>query len=170
MSFWNISVADFPGSWHILYPYIICSRWRKCRQNDMSISMDRHIPVQTLTEVSWKIRYFFFECTLIVIIWELWIWVIAIRLPCKKGYIDTYKIALVCALLVLLWRWSALWSWWRHQMETFFRVTGHLWAEFIVHLIKATDAELGCFLWFTPEQTIETPVIWDAIALVMMSL
>ena len=38
----------------------------------------------------------------------------------------------------------------------------------------AIDAELCCFLWFAPEQTVEqtldTPVIWDAIALIMMSL
>ena len=36
---------------------------------------------------------------------------------------------------------------------------------------KASDAELCCFLWSAPEQaieqTIQTPVIWDAIALIM---
>ena len=41
-------------------------------------------------------------------------------------------------------------------------------------LTKASDAELWCFLWSTPEQTdeqtIETPVIWDAIVLIMTSL
>ena len=35
------------------------------------------------------------------------------------------------------------------------------------------DAELWCFLWFAPEQTIqqtiEKPVIWDAITLIMTS-
>ena len=45
--------------------------------------------------------------------------------------------------------------------------TGHQW----IRLTKATDAELWCFLWSAPEQTveqtIETPVIWDAIALIM---
>ena len=39
---------------------------------------------------------------------------------------------------------------------------------------KANDAEVWCFLWSafeqTVEQTIETPVICDAIALIMMSL
>ena len=33
---------------------------------------------------------------------------------------------------------------------------------------RASDAELWCFLWSAPEQTVEqtteTPVIWDAIA------
>ena len=41
-------------------------------------------------------------------------------------------------------------------------------------LTKASGAELRCFLWSVPEQTvgqtIETLVIWDAIALIMMSL
>ena len=36
------------------------------------------------------------------------------------------------------------------------------------------DAELWYFIWSAPEQTvekaIETPVIWDAIALIMTSL
>ena len=59
-----------------------------------------------------------------------------------------------------------------------FRVTGPLWGEFTGHrwipLTKASDAELWCFLWSGPEQTveqtIETQVIRDAIALIMTSL
>ena len=59
-----------------------------------------------------------------------------------------------------------------------FRVTGPSWVESTGHwwisLTKASDAELWCFLWSAPEQTIEktteTPAIWDAIALIMMSL
>ena len=59
-----------------------------------------------------------------------------------------------------------------------FRVTGPLWGESTGHrwipLTMASDAELWCFLWSAPEQTFEqtigTPVIWDAIALIMMSL
>ena len=43
-----------------------------------------------------------------------------------------------------------------------------------IPLTKASDTERWCFLWSTPEQTaeqtIETPVIWDAIALIMTSL
>ena len=53
-----------------------------------------------------------------------------------------------------------------------FRVTGPLWGEFAGHrwilLTKASDAELWCFLWSAPEQTVkqttETLAIWDAIA------
>ena len=63
-------------------------------------------------------------------------------------------------------------------METFFRVTGPLCGEFTGHrwipLTKASDAELGCFLWSEPEQTveltIETLVIWDAIGLIITLL
>ena len=53
-----------------------------------------------------------------------------------------------------------------------FRVTGPLWGESTGHrwipLAKASDAELWCLLWSVPEQTVEqtleTLVIWDAIA------
>ena len=59
-----------------------------------------------------------------------------------------------------------------------FLVTGPLWGEFTgdrwFPLTKASDAELWCFLWSAPqqtvEQTIEMPVIWDAIAVIMASL
>ena len=48
--------------------------------------------------------------------------------------------------------------------------TGHWW----IPLTNASDAELWCFLWSVPEQTleqlIETPVIWDAFALIMTPL
>ena len=48
--------------------------------------------------------------------------------------------------------------------ENIFRVTGP----------KSSDAELWCFLWYateqTVEQTIQMPVIWDAIELIMTSL
>ena len=62
--------------------------------------------------------------------------------------------------------------------ENIFRVTGPLFGEFTsdrwIPLTKASDAELWCFLWSAPEQTvewiIETPVIWDAIALIIASL
>ena len=58
------------------------------------------------------------------------------------------------------------------------RVTGPLWGEstgdWWIPLTKLSDAELWCFHWSAPEQTaektIETPVIWDAIALIMTSL
>ena len=52
-----------------------------------------------------------------------------------------------------------------------FRVTGPLCKEFTGHrwipLTKASDAELWCFLWYSPNQTVEwtiqTLVILDAI-------
>ena len=67
--------------------------------------------------------------------------------------------------------------WWRNEMETFsallvFRAekfTGHRW----IPRTKASDAEPWCFLLSTPEPTVEqrteTPVIKDAIALIMTS-
>ena len=66
--------------------------------------------------------------------------------------------------------------WWRNG--NIFRVTGLLWGESIYHrwipLIKVSDVELWGFLWSVPEQmveqTFETPVIWDAITVIMASL
>ena len=57
-------------------------------------------------------------------------------------------------------------------------VTGHFLGEFTGHqwvsLTKVSNAELWCFLWSATDrtfaQTIETPVIWVAIALIMTSL
>ena len=58
-----------------------------------------------------------------------------------------------------------------------FHATGPLWGDSTSHrwilLTKASDAELWYFLWSTPkhtvEETIEMPVIGDAIALIMTS-
>ena len=66
--------------------------------------------------------------------------------------------------------------WWRHQNGTFSALlppcvgNGHRW----IPLKKASSAELWCFLWFVPgqiiEQAIETPVIWDAMELILTLL
>ena len=64
------------------------------------------------------------------------------------------------------------------NVVSIFRVTGHLWGESTGHpwipLTKASDTERWRFLWFAPEQTveqtIEAPLIWDAITLIMTSL
>ena len=57
---------------------------------------------------------------------------------------------------------------------TIFRETGPLCGEFTgnrgIPLTTASEAELWCFLWSAPEQTIDTLVISDAIALIMTSL
>ena len=39
--------------------------------------------------------------------------------------------------------------WWRHQMETFFRVTGHLCGEFTGHRWIPRTKASGAELWFT---------------------
>ena len=63
-------------------------------------------------------------------------------------------------------KWKHISCYWPFVRET----TAHQW----IPLTKVSDAELWCFLWFAPgqtgEQTIETPVICDAIALLMTSL
>ena len=59
--------------------------------------------------------------------------------------------------------------------ENIFRVTGPLCGEFTGHRwiprTKASDAELWCCLWSACEQTVEwtidTLVIWDAIAFII---
>ena len=59
-------------------------------------------------------------------------------------------------------------------METFSAFSGPLWRESTGHqlipLSKVSDAELWCFLWSAPEQTvqqtIEAPVIWGAIEVI----
>ena len=55
--------------------------------------------------------------------------------------------------------------------------TGSLWGESTGHrwisLTKASDAEFWNFIWAawqTVEQTLETPVLWNATALIMTSL
>ena len=68
---------------------------------------------------------------------------------------------------------------WRHfTMMTssngnIFRVTGPLWGESTGHrwipLTKANDAELWCFVWYAPEQTVEMVAIWDAITFIVTS-
>ena len=74
-----------------------------------------------------------------------------------------------------------LFRWWRMMTSSsgnMFRITGPLHGGFTVHrgipLTKTSDAELWCFLWYAPEQTfeltIEMPMIWDAIALIMTAL
>ena len=83
----------------------------------------------------------------------------------------------ICMTIKLFWIW--IWIWMITSSNgNIFRVTGPLCGEFTgqwwIPLTKASDAELWCFLWSVAEQsveqTIETPVIWDAIALIMMSL
>ena len=59
-----------------------------------------------------------------------------------------------------------------------FHITGPFLGESTSHrwipLTKASDVELLCFLWSAPDQTVKQtimmPVIWDGIALIMMSL
>ena len=63
---------------------------------------------------------------------------------------------------LLIWThwWIALWNIMMTSSNgNLFRVTGHLCGEFTGHWwiprIKASDAELWCFLWSTPEYMVE---------------
>ena len=59
-----------------------------------------------------------------------------------------------------------------------FHVTGSLCGEFTGHrwipLTTVSDAKLWCFLWSAPAQTVwvnhRTPVIWNAISLILTSM
>ena len=63
-------------------------------------------------------------------------------------------------------KWKLFLRFWPFARET----TGHRW----IHLTKASHSELLGVVWSTPEQTvcqtIGTPLIWDAIALMMTPL
>ena len=72
---------------------------------------------------------------------------------------------------------------WQNMMTSsngnIFRVTGHMWenprvTSGLPSCTKVSNAEHWCFLWTAPkyavEQPFETPVIWDAIALIITSL
>ena len=68
-------------------------------------------------------------------------------------------------------KWKNLKPWWCHQIETFSALIAFCGGN---SFTKASDAEVWCFLWSAPEQTventIETPMIWDATTLIMTSL
>ena len=68
---------------------------------------------------------------------------------------------------------SVLWIMTTSSNGSSFRVTGPLCGEFSgdrwISLTKTSDAELWCFLWSAPEETIVRLVIWDGIALIMTS-
>ena len=95
-------------------------------------------------------------CTLCLVVFSLWpsdtTWRYLIP-PWLRRHNDVIK-------------WKHILRYWSFVRET----TGHRW----IPLIKIRDAERWCSLWSTPEQTVEhtidTPVIWDAIALIMTSL
>ena len=67
-------------------------------------------------------------------------------------------------------------SWWRHQIEIFSKLLALCEGNSPVtgEFPSQRPVTLWCFLWFSPEQTvertIEKPVISDAITLIMMSL
>ena len=90
--------------------------------------------------------------------------------------------AFSCVTRTLIWlpqyRRIERQSWWCDQMKIFLYVTSPLCGESVNHqwisITKISDADIWLFyltcLKQTVEQTIETPVIWDVIALIMTLL
>ena len=82
-----------------------------------------------------------------------------------KRLFNCYKDLHWPALIVI---WSLHNAWWRYQIQTSSVLLAHCEGNPPV-TTKASDADLWCFLWCSPvqtvEQTLETPVIWDAIAI-----
>ena len=110
---------------------------------------------QSIT-INWVYIYIY------IYIWRL-IEHISGGLLCKANYMYS-SIAVIVQSLHSLWLGDAIWRqwpWWTlvHMMTSsngnIFRVTGHLCGKFTgprwISRTKASDAELWCFLWFTPE-------------------
>ena len=77
-----------------------------------------------------------------------------------------------------IWETTLFWNIMTSSNGNISLVPSPLWGESIVDrwipLAKPSDAELWRFLWSAPEealeQTIETPVVWDAMALILTPL
>ena len=89
------------------------------------------------------------------------------------GYIPSLSISNhSCQVRVVIARVLLKWCYWNSSfmMTSSNVITGYRW----IPLTKTSDAGLWCFLWSAPEQTagwtIEKPVIWGAMALIMTSL
>ena len=68
-----------------------------------------------------------------------------------------------------------LYTWWRNKMVIFSALLALCEENSpTIPLTKASEAELWCFLWSAPKQTVEQsidmPVIWDAIVLIMTAV
>ena len=96
----------------------------------------------------------------------------------KRYILQDMPQVFLCYIMSSWWILANRLSLWRHKMEIFSALlvlcAGNLPVTGEFPHTKASDAELWCFLWSTPEQTVEqtleTPVIWDAIALILTSL
>ena len=104
----------------------------------------------------------------------------ALAMPGQQDYLVFALLGASGCLKYIKWKYMECRpvSWWRHQMGTFSAFLVLYLGESIDHrwflLTKASGAELWCFLWYTHEhmveQTIDMPMIRDAITFVMTSL
>ena len=86
----------------------------------------------------------------------------------KDGLVDVYLDKLGWYLNQSIWASAKFADMMTSSNGNIYALLDPLWGESTgdrwIHLTKASDAELWCFLWFAHEQTveqaIETPVIW----------
>ena len=103
------------------------------------------------------------------------VWVI-LKIDEINGSANDFSTDISATLALLLLRGSVLMM--TSSNGNNFQVTRPMWGESTGHqwitLTKVSDSGLWCFIWSAPEQTveqiIETPVIWDAITLIIKSL
>ena len=139
-------------------------------------SEHRDLPRVMMWKISTpKIRFAF---PIIIFMISIYLWKVLLpytgRSSCSYSVPVTLRLDSSCYCFINM----VMGSRWDHRMETFSVLlalcdrdsTGHRW----IPLTKANNAELWCLFWSAPdqtvEQTIETSVIWDAIALIMTSL
>ena len=149
---------------------------------DVTLSWQFHTPYTSVYIIKWNITYII-GCIVILGKKSL-----CTNLMCSNSstlvyyYGDVGQVEPAFGWFTYISRWTSYWTWtwWRHQMETFSallalcegkpRVTGGSlhkgqwrWALMFVCSFLSAPEE-------TVEQTMETPVIWDAIALIITSL
>ena len=137
-------------------------KWKNHSENDY---LWLHIHARNSHELCWNT-------------WHHWVDFLSLLLKQTYRIFLTHIVMLQCGQDITHWL-KHIFS---HKMTSpngnIFGVTGLLCGEFTDHrwipLTKASNAEFWCFLWSAPdsivERTMETPVIWDAIALMMTSL
>ena len=160
---------------------LIEAEWRinsKCVGKVISIGSDNGSAPGRRRAIIWTNAGIFLIRPLGTNVSEIWIEIhtfenvghlVSVSMWCTySGHYCIYKSMFLCKK-----KWKNVTpTWWRHQMETFSALLalreGNPPVTGGIPLTNASDADLWCFLWSVPEQTVgqttETPVMWDAIA------
>ena len=169
---WNINLVRVskrsPSTWGKLCDELLCRRWNILHFYHFST---------LIRSGSWNIfmenKELFIPCGS----WLCYCW------PWKLKYLDLF-LQTACpeyqnGQLTVLYLWHDMTRIWVDigpDNGLFSHTTNTLpdKADRWIPLTKASDADIWCLLWSAPDptvkQTIETPVIWDAIAHIMTSL